>query len=170
MRLSALRSFTDRSASRVRGLARRSAARVGGLLRRKWVKITLGSAALVAVVMTTAWTGRHAWAIYRLNRGVGDTMFLDGYGREWFRLNEQRRDVPLSQISNYLKDAVIAVEDHRYYHHPGIDPIGLSRAAFSNLPRTALKAEARLRSSLRARCSFRTPRRTAARSKRLPWR
>ena len=60
-------------------------------------------------------------------------MFLDGYGREWFRLDEQRRDVPLSQISTYLKDAVIAVEDHRYYHHPGIDPIGLSRAVFSNL-------------------------------------
>jgi 1A family penicillin-binding protein len=41
--------------------------------------------------------------------------------------------VPLSQISPYLKDAVIAIEDHRYYHHPGIDPIGLGRAAFSNL-------------------------------------
>src|SRR5687768_4441191 len=122
MRLSALRSFT-----------RLSASRAGGLLGRKWVKVTLGSAALVAVVMTTAWIGRHAWAIYKLNRGVGDTVFLDGYGREWFRLNEQRRDVPLSQISTYLKDAVIAVEDHRYYNHPGIDPIGVTRAAFSNL-------------------------------------
>src|SRR6185369_13497522 len=102
MRLTAFRSFT-----------RRSASRAGGLLRRKWVKITLGSVALVAVVMTTAWTARHAWAIYKLNRGVGDTVFVDGYGREWFRLDEQRRDVPLSQISGYLKDAVISIEDHR---------------------------------------------------------
>src|SRR5262245_38644528 len=103
------------------------------LTRNKWVKVTAIVVALLAAVMTAAWTARYAWAIYKLNRGVGDTVFLDGYGREWFRLNEQRRDVPLSQISVHLKDAVIAVEDHRYYHHPGIDPIGLSRAAFSNL-------------------------------------
>jgi 1A family penicillin-binding protein len=60
-------------------------------------------------------------------------VFLDGSGREWFRLNEQRRDVPFSRISVHLKDAVIAVEDHRYYLHPGIDPIGLGRAVVTNL-------------------------------------
>jgi 1A family penicillin-binding protein len=109
-------------------------ARFGAFLtRNKWVKLTAIAVALVAAVMTTAWTARYAWAIYRLNRGVGDTVFLDGYGREWFRLNEQRRDVPLSQISAHLTNAVIAIEDHRYYNHPGIDPIGLGRAAFSNL-------------------------------------
>lgn len=117
----------------VQSLVRRSASRAGGLTRQKWVRVTAAALALIAVVMTTAWTARYAWAIYGLNRGVGDTVFLDGYGREWFRLDEQRRDVPLSKISAYLKDAVIAIEDHRYYHHPGIDPIGLSRAAFSNL-------------------------------------
>ena len=117
----------------VQSLVRRSASRAGGLTRNKWVRVTAATLALIAVVMTTAWTARYAWAIYGLNRGVGDTVFLDGYGREWFRLDEQRRDVPLSKISAYLKDAVIAIEDHRYYHHPGIDPIGLSRAAFSNL-------------------------------------
>ena len=117
----------------VQSLVRRSASRAGGLTRKKWVRVAAASVALVAVVMTTAWTARYAWAIYGLNRGVGDTVFLDGYGHEWFRLDEQRRDVPLSKISAYLKDAVIAIEDHRYYHHPGIDPIGLSRAAFSNL-------------------------------------
>lgn len=122
MRLSALRSIVGRSA-----------ARAGALTRKKWVRVSLAIVALVAAVMTTVWTGRYGWAIYKLNRGVGDTVFLDGYGREWFRLDEQRRDVPLSQISPYLKDAVIAIEDHRYYHHPGIDPIGLGRAAFSNL-------------------------------------
>jgi 1A family penicillin-binding protein len=122
MRLSALRSFTHRSASRV-----------GRLLGPTWLKALLASVAVVAGLMTVAWTARYGWAIYKLNRGVGDTVFLDGYGRNWFRLDEQRRDVPLSEISTYLKDAVIAVEDHRYYHHPGIDPIGLGRAVFSNL-------------------------------------
>ncbi len=127
MRLSALRSSAPAKA------LRRSASRLGELRRRRWVRAVVGAIALVSLVMTTAWTVRHGWAIYKLNRGVGDTVFLDGYGREWFRLNEQRRDVPLSQISTYLKDAVIAVEDHRYYLHPGIDPVGLGRAMFSNL-------------------------------------
>ena len=73
--------------------------------------------------MILAWTGRHAWAIYKLNRGVGDTMFYDAAGHAWFPLDEQRRDVPIEQISTYFKDAVIAIEDHRYYSHSGIDPI-----------------------------------------------
>jgi 1A family penicillin-binding protein len=103
------------------------------LPRRTWFKVVLGGVVAVLTLMTTVWTVRHGWAIYKLNRGVGDTIFLDASGREWFRLDEQRRDVPLEQISTYLKDAVIAVEDHRYYKHPGIDPIGLGRAAFSNL-------------------------------------
>ncbi len=83
--------------------------------------------------MTATWTVRHAWAIYRLNRGVGDTVFYDAAGRPWFRLDEQRRDVPLEQISTYFKDAVIAVEDHRFYLHPGIDPVALARATVYNL-------------------------------------
>jgi 1A family penicillin-binding protein len=83
--------------------------------------------------MVGTWTVRHGWAIYRLNRGVGDTVFYDASGKPWFRLDEQRRDVPLDQISTYFKDAVIAVEDHRFYLHPGVDPIALTRATFYNL-------------------------------------
>ena len=105
----------------------------GGLLRRPWVKAVLGSVAAVLVLIAMAWIGRYGWAIHKLNRGVGDTVFLDARGREWFRLDEQRRDVPLASISTFLKDAVIAVEDHRYYHHPGIDPIGVGRALVTNL-------------------------------------
>jgi 1A family penicillin-binding protein len=97
------------------------------------LKIGLAAVAAVVVVIVGAWTIRHGWAIYRLNRGVGDTVFYDAAGRPWFRLDEQRRDVPLEKISTYFKDAVIAVEDHRFYLHPGIDPIALTRATFYNL-------------------------------------
>ncbi|MGH9239719.1 MAG: transglycosylase domain-containing protein [Vicinamibacterales bacterium] len=119
--------------SGLHSLARRSASRARAFTRRPWFKAVVASVAVVAVLMVTVWTARYGWAIYRLNRGVGDTVFLDGSGREWFRLDEQRRDVPFSRISVHLKDAVIAVEDHRYYLHPGIDPIGLGRAVFTNL-------------------------------------
>ncbi len=85
------------------------------------------------LTVAAVWTARHAWAVYRLNRGIGDTVFYDAAGRPWFRLDEQRRDVPLDQISTYFKDAVIAVEDHRFYFHPGIDPVALTRATLNNL-------------------------------------
>ncbi len=99
----------------------------------RWLKIGLGVGLILVLAITGTWTVRHGWAIYRLNRGVGDTVFYDAAGRPWFRLDEQRRDVPLDQISTYFKDAVIAVEDHRFYLHPGLDPIALTRATFYNL-------------------------------------
>jgi 1A family penicillin-binding protein len=99
----------------------------------RWLKIGLIAAGILILTITGTWTVRHGWSIYRLNRGVGDTVFYDAAGRPWFRLDEQRRDVPLEDISTYFKDAVIAVEDHRFYLHPGIDPIALTRATFYNL-------------------------------------
>jgi penicillin-binding protein 1A len=39
----------------------------------------------------------------------------------------------LSEMSPYIPQAVIATEDRRYYSHFGVDPIGLLRAAFTNL-------------------------------------
>ena len=104
-----------------------------GLSLRDWGIAIGGALVIVCVVMILAWSGRHAVAIYRLNRGVGGTMFYDAMDRPWFPLDEQRRDVPMEQISPYFKDAVIAIEDHRYYSHFGIDPIAVTRAAIFNL-------------------------------------
>ncbi|HJZ75681.1 MAG TPA: PBP1A family penicillin-binding protein [Vicinamibacterales bacterium] len=59
---------------------------------------------------------------------MGDTVFYGADGQPWFRLDEQRHDVELDDISADLQHAVVAVEDRRFYHHPGIDPIGLARA------------------------------------------
>ncbi len=42
---------------------------------------------------------------------------------------ENREVVPLSQISPYLVNAAVAVEDERFYSHKGVDPLGLVRAA-----------------------------------------
>lgn len=46
---------------------------------------------------------------------------------------ENRIKVPLDQMSPYVRDAVIAIEDSRYYDHAGIDPQGILRAAISNM-------------------------------------
>lgn len=103
------------------------------LSARDWMVAVVGGVLIVFLVAAIVWTGRYGWAIYKLNRGIGDTVFYDAAGREWFRLDEQRRDVPFDEVSTYFKDAVISIEDHRYYLHPGIDPIALTRAAFYNL-------------------------------------
>ncbi len=55
-------------------------------------------------------------------------MFYGADGQPWFRLDDQRHDVALNQIAGHLQHAVVAVEDRRFYRHPGIDPIGLGRA------------------------------------------
>ncbi|MET0212935.1 MAG: transglycosylase domain-containing protein, partial [Vicinamibacterales bacterium] len=108
-----------------------------GLSRNDWLITAVGAAVLVFLTVSAVWTARHAWAIYKLNRGVGDTVFYDADDRPWFRLDEQRHDVRLEEISTYFKDAVISVEDHRYYLHPGIDPVALARAAAYNVREAA---------------------------------
>ena len=46
---------------------------------------------------------------------------------------ENRRPVTLDQVPKTLQDAVVVTEDIRFWHHPGVDPIGLMRAAFRNV-------------------------------------
>jgi penicillin-binding protein 1B len=46
---------------------------------------------------------------------------------------EKRRPVALAAIPERMVQAVLAIEDRRFYEHPGIDPIGIVRAALSNL-------------------------------------
>jgi len=46
---------------------------------------------------------------------------------------ENRRPVTLNQIPQSLQDAVVVTEDARFWHHPGVDPIGIFRALFRNV-------------------------------------
>ena len=46
---------------------------------------------------------------------------------------EKRRKVPLAQIPKHVRDAVLAIEDRRFYDHPGVDLIGPFGAVVTNL-------------------------------------
>jgi len=48
---------------------------------------------------------------------------------------ERRILTPLPQIPEHFRRAVIAVEDVRFFEHPGLDYIGILRAAWTNLRR-----------------------------------
>lgn len=41
--------------------------------------------------------------------------------------------IPLKALPPYLPKAFVAIEDRRFYHHFGLDPIGLARAAVTNI-------------------------------------
>jgi len=45
---------------------------------------------------------------------------------------ERRIFVPLARIPKALQDAVVAVEDARFYSHFGVDPLGIARAIYQN--------------------------------------
>jgi penicillin-binding protein 1B len=46
---------------------------------------------------------------------------------------EKRRPVALAAIPERMRQAVLAIEDRRFYEHPGVDPIGIVGAAISNM-------------------------------------
>ncbi|MCU1547747.1 MAG: glycosyl transferase, family 51 [Arthrobacter sp.] len=46
---------------------------------------------------------------------------------------ENRVKVGLDQMSPHIKDAIVAIEDSRFYEHAGVDPRGILRALTSNL-------------------------------------
>jgi membrane peptidoglycan carboxypeptidase len=46
---------------------------------------------------------------------------------------ENRVRVPLDQMSPFIKDGIVAIEDSRFYEHAGVDPQGIVRAIVSNL-------------------------------------
>ena len=46
---------------------------------------------------------------------------------------ERRKVIPLSEIPLNMRNAVLAIEDDRFYSHGGVDYVGILRAALTNL-------------------------------------
>lgn len=61
------------------------------------------------------------------------TVLLDKNGTEFARFfSENRIDVDLADVSPAFTDALLAVEDARFYEHGPVDPIGTIRAMVNN--------------------------------------
>ena len=71
--------------------------------------------------------------------------------------------VGLNEMSRYIPEAVIAIEDRRFYSHYGIDPIGFSRAVFTNLLGGRLRQGGSTLTQQLAKNLFLTPDRTLER-------
>jgi len=46
--------------------------------------------------------------------------------------DENRRDVPLSDVAPVMREAMVAAEDMRFYDHHGVDVKGVARAFVAN--------------------------------------
>ncbi|MEM1298407.1 MAG: PBP1A family penicillin-binding protein [Pseudomonadota bacterium] len=66
-------------------------------------------------------------------RGTGSVILDDREGRVFAWRGEQYGgELRAGDVSPHLVNAVIAVEDKRYYQHVGIDPRGIARAMYQN--------------------------------------
>ena len=106
---------------------------------------------LIAAVLLTslvAWTGviamfRISWRLTgALDRAatlaeIGahpqSTLVFDRRNRQVFSFFvEQRRDVPLDRVSSRMIDALLSVEDRRFYSHHGLDLARIAKAGWRN--------------------------------------
>jgi penicillin-binding protein 1A len=115
---------------------------------RRWLRGTLIVTGLFALLAVSAVGVAALWAFTILPRSlpsvtaletlqpIQGTKVYDDNDEPLTELHVERRIfVPLTQIPQSLRDAVIATEDHRFYSHWGIDPIGIARAVVQNYRR-----------------------------------
>ena len=93
---------------------------VGSFLLLTVVKLAVG---VPNASLPTLYAVGKGVAIFDRNNRYVCTVYAD----------RDRMPVPLSQISPNVRLALLAAEDHNFYGHHGIDPIGIGRAFVSNL-------------------------------------
>ena len=121
-----------RSGSKVRSKARGRS----GLFRLLYWGAVLSLWAAIAVIGVVIWVGAHLPAIQALEIPKRPpTIQIVGFdgGVLATRGEMAGANVALKDLPPYLPKAFIAIEDRRFYSHYGIDPVGIARAAVTNI-------------------------------------
>lgn len=114
------------------------------LIRRLavWAGIALGGllasvAFLVAVALSVAYPNLPDISDISDYRPKLPLRVYSAEGALLGEFGEERRSLtPIRAIPQVMKDAVLAIEDARFYSHGGVDYLGVLRAALANLGRT----------------------------------
>jgi 1A family penicillin-binding protein len=123
---------------------------------------TMGATALVAHQVFEGVPDRST--LSRVTQMARSSVFYDHQGRPAFTIfKEQRIEVPLDRMSPHLKDAILAIEDQRFYDHRGIDVIRVAGAALVNLREQRYAQGASTITQQLARMSFLTLEKTYTR-------
>jgi penicillin-binding protein 1A len=132
-----LSSWEQTKRNTKRSAKRRQAQRASGKKRSPWrivVYILLGVLCLLVIGL-----GIFAYILYTLPLPQDlsfnfseSSQILDRNGKliATYSPAEKRVYRPLAEISSHLQDAILAIEDHRFYEHSGIDINGFFRAAW----------------------------------------
>lgn len=131
-----------------------------GIVSGLWWKIPLlGALVATLVVLAALFTTR----LPEPNIPVASMVF-DRNNQLIARLFvENRVVVPLAEIPADLQNAVIGIEDERFFLHFGIDPIGIARAALRNIQAGRIVQGGSTITQQLARGLFLTPERTLSR-------
>ncbi|MEL6267462.1 MAG: PBP1A family penicillin-binding protein, partial [Pseudomonadota bacterium] len=112
------------------------------LFRLGWLvssRLALAGAIVLAVATAYCYLGLPSSGTLFDGRGGGSVTMLDRAGNVFAWRGEQYGgDLSASEVSPHLIHAIVATEDRRYWRHPGIDPIGIARAAVANIRAGAL--------------------------------
>jgi 1A family penicillin-binding protein len=98
--------------------------------------VALFAAAWQAVGLTMAVSAEldQATQLAHLGPRPQSTIVFDRHGRPAFSyFVEQRIDVSLERIAPVMVQAVLAVEDQRFFEHHGLDPVRIAAAAWRNV-------------------------------------
>jgi penicillin-binding protein 1A len=78
----------------------------------------------------------HAATLAEIGAHPQSTIVYDRHNNPAFTFYvEQRMDVPLERVSSHMIDALLAVEDRRFFSHHGLDPVRIVKAAWRNWQR-----------------------------------
>ena len=137
--------FAARTVQRSRDLSLRLVDRLkqGALARPRLTRAALIGAVPIAwlAIVSVAWFTydvTHTLPGRREVRGMGNmaqaTVLYDVADRPVFTIfKEQRIEMPLAEISPNLVNAVLSVEDQRFYQHRGVDIVRIMGAVLVNL-------------------------------------
>lgn len=103
-------------------------------LRRRWYLIA-AALLLLALVPAAVLYARSVRMVkeYAATRTFQPAAIYDRNGNLIDRLGREGERISLEEVPEYLREAVVAVEDARFYSHRGIDFIGVMRAFLANL-------------------------------------
>jgi penicillin-binding protein 1A len=118
--------------------------------------------ALIAAAGMVVWVGAHLPPIQSLEvpRRPPAIEIVGLGGHVLATRGEMGAAVPLRELPAYVPQAFIAIEDHRFYTHHGVDPLGIVRAAFANLVHRAVAQGGSTLTQQLAKNLFLTPERT----------